>query len=243
MTLPKRLATAACILTGLTQISPAQIFEYSYTPEYFPNDPLTVPTWQQPLAPVNNTASVADGVLTIAADAPEGYLFYRQTISEAWTGGASTVELVLRVESQLPEQAWTQGVSINIGAYGLNLVFSTSAVMYGALGGEYQAYLLDTTEVHSYWIAASDTGIANLYVDRNPVPVMTFEMVSAAGLNYMDFGATTPFGAGTVEWHSVSWTNGSAFAPVPEPASFALIGLAVFSIIPLHRRFAKRRSA
>lgn len=242
MKFPKRLAIAAFALTGLVQVTNAQIFDYTYTGDYLPNDPQTVPTWQQPLAGVNTTASVDNSILTIASTSTDGYLFYRQTPGEAWTGGASTMEFVFKVDSQLDGVTFSQSIGIFTGTYAALLVISPTAITNGGFFGEYASYALDATVSHSYWISASETGVMNLYVDYNPTAVMTVQMSDSTG-NYLEFGATTSFGGGTVEWDSVSWTNDGAFAPVPEPASVVLVGLAALLIVPMHRRFARRQQA
>lgn len=239
MKIQKRLVVVALSLMGLIQAGNAQIFDYSYTPEYLPNDPQTIPTWQQPLPALNTTASVDNNILTIASTAPEGYLFYRQAPGEAWDGGAAnTLEFVFKVNSILDGVGFSQSIGIFTGSYAAILVVSPTAITNGAFFGQYASYALDATQFHSYWFTTSETGLMNVYIDQNPTPVMSFQM-EATTANYFEFGATSPYGGGTVEWSSVKWTNQGAFAPVPEPASFILLGLAALVIVPLHRRWRK----
>lgn len=240
----KHLGIAALILTAITSPLKAQVFDYEYTGDYLPTDPLTVPAWQEPLAPKNTTASASGGILTIASTALDGYLFYRQTPSESWNGAlslGSTIEFVLRVDSQLQDAGFSQSVGIFTGTHAAVVVFTSTSVVNGAIFGNFASYALDTSNFHTYRFTTTNTGLLSLYVDNDPTAAFAVQMEASTG-NYMEFGATTAFGGGTVEWDSVRWTNDGAFAPVPEPATLALLGLTSLLIIPLRRRLQGKLS-
>jgi len=246
MNAQKHLGIAALILTAFVAPLSAQIFEHTYTGDYLPNDPQTQPTWDQIFSGPNSTASVSGGVLTIDAATDSGGLRAYRTVPAGWNGSASlgnTIEFVLKVDSQAPGRTWSQSIALNTGAYGATITLSLTAITNGEISGNSATYALNTTSFHTYRFTTSDVGLLSLYVDNNPTAAFAVQMeVVDPAANYVDFGTTTSYGGGTVQWDSISWTNAGAFAPVPEPASVVLLGLAGLLVIPI-RRHLMRKSA
>ena len=99
----------------------------------------------------------------------------------------------------------------------------------------------DTTDAfHTYRLAISGSAVS-VYIDGSTTATYTDTTFASTAVNFLDFGDIT--GNASSNWvvESVRWTSEGAFAPIPEPASIALAGLAGTLLIV--RRRASRREA
>jgi len=115
--------------------------------------------------------------------------------------------------------------------------FDTDPWEYDGTGETLNVLPLDVTAWHEYWITiaagGSGTHVVDVYVDGSLVP-STFN-VSAGGDNDfdvsylgMDVGATGQMGAIDVDFFAYA---SGAIAPVPEPATIALLGFGGLALL------------
>lgn len=98
---------------------------------------------------------------------------------------------------------------------------------------------IDTSLYHTYRVAMSD-GIASLYIDTLVDPIFSTVAGVALGANRTSilFGDGSSAESGAFNLDSISWSNATAefSAPIPEPATVALMGIAAMAVIFRARR-------
>jgi hypothetical protein len=101
---------------------------------------------------------------------------------------------------------------------------TSTAVAIGDSGSGSSSTGIDATAWHTYRLTSDDINW-NLYMDGSPTLVDSTPVVGGYGVTPLDgiqFGAN---GSGDFEIDYIRWTDGGAFAAIPEPATMAILGL------------------
>ena len=170
----------------------------------------------------------------------------------AWAGGnlgagpASTLEFRVRVLAQ-GSQPDTYGAALFAGWNGVRFnvflnALDTPFVDFGGSGPSLtNTYEIDTADWHTYRMVFTPGGseMVSLYIDD------VFRLSTSGGpgfANAVQFANYTGWvsASASSEWDYIRWTNAGAFAPVPEPSTFALLGAVGVAALAFRRRASRR---
>lgn len=228
-----RILYAASALVGALITSSAHanvIWTSTYTGAALPNESPSDPLWTELLWGSTTTASASGGIFTLSSTDKNDFRLYLTGggADEAWNPGAlgTTIEVRLKVGNVTPGAVWSQTLQISTGVKSYTFGWTSVQVQDFNTGDKF--HFMDTTdEFHTYRFTISDTHELSLYVDDNPTPVITGHYGIDVSDNWLAFGlAGNALNSGTVEWEYVQWTNAGAFAPIPEPSTLLLLGVA-----------------
>lgn len=195
------------------------------------------PAWDYWASPIRGAST--NSIWTQTATSTN-VLYWNQHDS-SWTGAGSqrTVEFRMQVDGQAPVDSAAAEVQLYLGSYEWTLIISTNSIdLWGA--AQAGSATVDTTSALQTFRLTIDTTLgtnqqAKLYLDNNPVPILTSGSTPSGnwGADFIRFGNQST--GGTTSWDYLSWTSG-IYAPVPEPASAALLGLAGLVLLAKLRR-------
>lgn len=238
-TVNRALLTAGILATFTIFSSHASVvWTTQYTGDALPNEAPSDPLWEKVTYGEGPTASVENGILTVDAPYNTALVYLAPNASWAPTILGSTLEVRLKVDTLAPGATWSQTLSISTGTTNFYIGFSPNKVQDFNTGSSF--YFMDTTDdFHTYRFTISGTDTLALYVDGNMTAAFSGDTggASAASPSVFFGVAGSPANAGQVQWDYVQWTNAGSFAPVPEPASVALIGFAIGAL------FLRRKTA
>lgn len=141
-----------------------------------------------------------------------------------------TVELRAKIQQDAGTRA-ANDVRLFTGSRLFIFNLSMDKVFFGNTVEEESSYTVDNGVFHTYRITLSDSGsgiVATVYLDNAETPIITgyagAENATSGKIQWGD-AATSGSSNGVVDWNYVAYTTEGAFAPIPEPAATALIGL------------------
>jgi hypothetical protein len=176
------------------------------------------PAWSVASGGSGTATAVSDGALLALKSGigSANALSYQVGATAGWNAqlgaGDSTVETRFRLNSWDTGGATgtvAQSIRIATGLRDIQLRIRPCEVSFAGGTG----FAIDTTQFHTYRIVVTGGVNAALYVDGNPVPVLTRQETVVTTANALRFGDITATGAGEVVWDHLRWTNQGAFAP------------------------------
>lgn len=243
----------ASLLAGAVVADAADFWHYTW-------DGSVTPPSNTPALTVNasggspSTTLNPDGTFTIETISRTDALSYRNSTEfTGWEDGRfSMIEFRVRVDQQQPQnsggealpvtQRYAQTIRIANDAPGGDAVHYSFFLRDGSvgfgrdlLGDESTNHAMNTTDgFHTYRILAY-TDRAELYVDGNKTAVITAtpttqSIVTGPRIEFGDISTT--YGAGTVTWDYIYWSNNL----VPEPGSLLTCALVLPMLVRRSRR-------
>lgn len=174
-----------------------------------------------------------DAYLNISSH--DGYMYWDSTPASGWSADLNT-GVTLEVKARalgVASNFYTNGMSFLAGGTQGYAYFTilgdhldpshTRAV--GLKGSSAVYHYLDTTVWNTYRMTIEGT-TAKLYINGGLTPVAETQIAATSGVNMLSWGDTGGSGSwthGDVDY--LRATDQGAYAPIPEPASLALIAL------------------
>lgn len=226
---------AATVDADTNFVANGTLWDVGYTADFLPNDPGSNPAWNTLYVGAGSSATVSGGLLTMTRPTSGNGILYAEMDPANWDGNSggsaeNTVEFRMRGLNGQANADFTARLFFGDGlAPGWAFQFDDNRVYLGS-----QQYTIDTTAFHTYRITES-SGVASLYVDNAPTPVLSGVVGNSYTANALFFGNDVSSLVGSTDWDFVRWTNEGAFAAVPEPTSVMLLLVGGAALLRLKR--------
>jgi hypothetical protein len=194
-----------------------------------PTDSVTTsPTWAAGSFSAGSVAEVSENFLRIGTAASDGSRTFRQSNGyDLGTSASSfTLEARFRVTALNADATYAGSFLFGTGTNGRwgEILYSQTSI-----GGATGLDLTDWTLVRFTITGATTSApLVSIFVNGSQTANATMTLTAAATLAYFQIGdgSTASFTGGVSEWDYLRWTNEGAYAPIPEPSSLALFGVA-----------------
>ncbi len=224
----KKAVAALCLMSlTLTPSASAAIingvnFETAYFGDVLPN--AAAPSWT--IVGSAGVANAATQIYTVSTTGTQAS-YSERTLSMAGVNGV-TIEFRANVSTMAGTLA-AGDLRFYTGSEVFLFRLADDVVFFGNSVESASSYAISTDAMHTYRITLErqESGfLANLYIDHASTPVISGVAAGSSSTGArIQWGDTATSGGvnGTMGWNYVAYTTSGAYAPVPEPATTALL--------------------
>lgn len=198
----------------------------------------TTPVWSY-VGLYDASQTIVDDYMRLATTGEDSQAHYFQTTG--WNGALdTTLEVRLRVVETTGY--WANAFFLSTGSKWATVDFNSTSIL--SLSG---LDLSEWTVIRFTLTGGATNPDLNIYINNNPTAfTISGLFVGDTSDNYLRFGDIAPGGyaGGIVDYDYIRWTSAGAFAPVPEPGTSVLLGLAAVlgTVLGVRRRKRVGRS-
>lgn len=194
----------------------------------------TSPLWSY-VGLFDASQTVVDDYLRLSSTGENSQVHYAQTAG--WNGAQdTTLEVRLRVVETTG--SWANAFFLSTGSKWATVDFNSTSILSLT-----NLDLTQWTVIRFTLTGGANNPDLNIYINNNPTASTIKDLFAGVTTdNYLRFGDIAPgsYAGGIVDYDYIRWTSEGAFAPVPEPATSALLGLGAMMLAVLGVRGRKR---